>query len=237
MTDVVSPSFLDSLKTLSFRERHLEPESMEETAEDYAGMDFRSTNTVFVDFISPLIPAGARVADMGCGPGDIAMLLAQKRPDLTIVGVDLAPSMLELAESSAREQGVDNVELRIGDITKSVFADGELDFLYSHTSLHHLPDLKPFFIEMTRALAPGGGFALRDLRRPATPKIALQWIEEAAGDSLSQRQFELFFYSLRASLTLGEMQAIAEELKVEGVLEVTRSPERYWVFHRPARQI
>jgi ubiquinone/menaquinone biosynthesis C-methylase UbiE len=235
MKQVVSPIFINSLKDLSFAERHLEPESMEETVEEYAAMDFRSTNNAFVEFISPLIPSGARVADMGCGPGDITILLAQKRPDLKIIGVDLAPSMLDFAASSARELGAGCVEWKLGNITKSVFAAGELDFVYSHTTLHHLPDLRPFFIEMTRALKPRGGFALRDLRRPATSEIALQWIKEAAGESLSQRQFELFFYSLRAGLTLEEIQTLAGELKVDGVLEATRNPDRYWLFYRPIR--
>lgn len=232
MTKIISTTFIDSLKDLSFTERHLEPESMEETAEDYDAMDFNETNAAFVDFMSPLIAVGAHVADMGCGPGDIAILLAQKRPDLTVYGVDLAPAMLKLAAQKAQQGDVRSIEWKVGDITKPLFKNRALDFVYSHTTLHHLPDLKPFLLEMSRALKPSGGFALRDLRRPATPQQALEWIKQASGDTLPQRHFELFFYSLRASLTFEEIQTLVREMQLPGTLEVTKNPDRYWVFHK-----
>ncbi len=235
MKDLVSSEFKDSLKSLSFQERHLEPESMQETADEYASMDFSETNAAFVDFISPLIPQGARVADMGCGPGEITVLLAQKRPDLSLIGVDLADSMLRLGAKRAGEHGVANIEWRRDDITSDVFDEGELDFVYSHTTLHHVPDLKPFFTTKKRALKPSGGFALRDLRRPATPELAMEWIQRASGDTLTKRQYELFFYSLRASLTLEEMRALVREVQSDGTLEVFQNPDRYWILYRAAR--
>ena len=53
----------------------------------YYGEDWR--------YMRFLIPAGARVLDLGCGTGD---LLATLEPSLG-VGVDLSPAMIERAES------------------------------------------------------------------------------------------------------------------------------------------
>jgi len=40
---------------------------------------------------------GARVVDIACGPGNVTARLARFRPDLRLVGIDLAPGMIEQA--------------------------------------------------------------------------------------------------------------------------------------------
>lgn len=40
---------------------------------------------------------GAKILEIGCGPGNITRYLLKKRPDFQILGTDLAPRMLELA--------------------------------------------------------------------------------------------------------------------------------------------
>ncbi len=49
--------------------------------------------------VSPLIPRGARVLDIGCGPGFPAWPLALARPDLQIVGLDSNSKMLDFLRS------------------------------------------------------------------------------------------------------------------------------------------
>lgn len=43
------------------------------------------------------LPEGATVLELACGPGNITKYLLDKRPDLRILGTDIAPGMLELA--------------------------------------------------------------------------------------------------------------------------------------------
>lgn len=40
---------------------------------------------------------GAKLLEIGCGPGNITKYLLSKRPDLQILGIDVAPSMVALA--------------------------------------------------------------------------------------------------------------------------------------------
>jgi predicted TPR repeat methyltransferase len=42
----------------------------------------------------------AEVLELACGPGNITKYLLQKRPDLKILGTDLAPDMLKLAKEN-----------------------------------------------------------------------------------------------------------------------------------------
>jgi ubiquinone/menaquinone biosynthesis C-methylase UbiE len=50
------------------------------------------------------LPEGARVLDVGCGPGRHAVALA--RAGLSVTGVDVSPRFLELAAQAARDAGV-----------------------------------------------------------------------------------------------------------------------------------
>ena len=41
-------------------------------------------------FVKPIEPQGASVVDVACGPGNVSAYLAKVRPDLKLIGVDLA---------------------------------------------------------------------------------------------------------------------------------------------------
>lgn len=50
-------------------------------------------------------PPGARVLDLGCGAGGAALCLLARRPDLTVVGLELQPALAALARENARLNG------------------------------------------------------------------------------------------------------------------------------------
>ena len=56
---------------------------------------YRDTFNLFCNSITK-----PNVLDIGCGPGNIAKYLLEKRPDLNILGIDLAPNMVSLAKKN-----------------------------------------------------------------------------------------------------------------------------------------
>lgn len=53
------------------------------------------------DIFCQLIPAaGARILEIGCGPGNIARYMLSQRPDFEWLGTDVAPSMVERAQKN-----------------------------------------------------------------------------------------------------------------------------------------
>ncbi len=48
-------------------------------------------------FVKRIEPQGASVLDVACGPGNISAYLAKVRPDLKLVGIDLAEGMVKQA--------------------------------------------------------------------------------------------------------------------------------------------
>ena len=116
-----------------------------------------------------LMPAG-EAADLGCGPGYLAIELARWAPDLHVTGVDLSDAMLTQAIANARLAGVAHqTDFRTADAAALPFPDASLDLVVSTLSLHHWDDPVPIFNEVARVLRPGGAFLLFDLRRDLGP--------------------------------------------------------------------
>lgn len=62
-------------------------------------------------FCSLLVP-NAAVLDMACGPGNLSRYLLDKRPDINLLGLDLAPNMLELAKLNNPEAAFMRMDCR-----------------------------------------------------------------------------------------------------------------------------
>lgn len=72
----------------------------------YLRYSFTKGTTQEIDFLIELLdlPAGARVLDVGCGPGRHAIELAAR--GYAVTGIDVSPRFIEIAADSARERGV-----------------------------------------------------------------------------------------------------------------------------------
>ena len=109
----------------------------------------------FVDLLARVpATAPARVVDLGCGPGNLTALLAQRWHGADVVGVDSSPEMV------ARAQGVEGVRFEVGDL-RSWRAEHPVDVLVSNATLQWVPghlDLLPALVDQ---VAPGGWFAFQ----------------------------------------------------------------------------
>ena len=105
---------------------------------------------------------GPEILDVGCGPGDLAELLAVRLPAAQIVGLDLSPSMTDLARSKGSRDG--RLRFEVGNASSLPFEAGSFDFVVSTLSVHHWAGAAPAFAEIKRVLRPGGVALLYDLR-------------------------------------------------------------------------
>lgn len=113
-------------------------------------------------FFLPYLHTGLRILDVGCGPGTITLGLARAVAPGEVLGLDIDPGSVAVAEATAREQGVNNLRFEIGSAEALPFPDASFDAVFEHTLLEHVPDPLSVLSEMRRVLRPGGCVGLRD---------------------------------------------------------------------------
>jgi trans-aconitate 2-methyltransferase len=97
---------------------------------------------------------GMRVADLGCGTGDVTLTLHRRLLARETVGVDNSAAMLAKAP---REPGLRFVQEEI-----ERFAPPEpFDLIFSNAALHWVSDHGALLTRLTAALAPGGQLAVQ----------------------------------------------------------------------------
>lgn len=101
------------------------------------------------------------VADLGAGEGTLAQLLAQRAEK--VIAVDLSPKMVEFGQSLAIQNGLTNLEYRIGDIENPPIDDASLDLAILSQALHHAEHPQRAIDAAFRILKPGGRLIVLDL--------------------------------------------------------------------------
>lgn len=102
-------------------------------------------------------PTGARVLEVGCGTGVLTRVLATWPDVASVVGVDLAPSLLERAGELVA--GMPHVTLRQADARALPFDDGAFDVVVFDSTLVHVPEPERAVGEAARVLGSGGVLA------------------------------------------------------------------------------
>jgi len=113
-----------------------------------------------LQLLPALLAGDETVADLGCGTGRLAGLLAPFAGRL--IGVDRSPEMLALARTRLAE--LENVELRQGDLETLPIDDGTIDVAILSLVLHYVPDPGRALAEAHRILRPGGRLLVLDIQ-------------------------------------------------------------------------
>ncbi|AVH58239.1 MULTISPECIES: trans-aconitate 2-methyltransferase [Streptomyces] len=118
----------------------------------------------FADLLArvPALPRDpARIADLGCGPGNVTVQLAERWPAAHITGYDNSPEMLARTEEYAGPtSGGGRLDFAHADLTTWV-PPQTYDLIVSNAALQWVPGHLGSFPAWLDALAPGGTFAFQ----------------------------------------------------------------------------
>jgi demethylmenaquinone methyltransferase / 2-methoxy-6-polyprenyl-1,4-benzoquinol methylase len=108
-----------------------------------------------------------RVLDVATGTADVALEMARRLRPERIIGLDIAPRMLDIGRQKVRKKGLENViELQVGDSENLPFENNTFDALTVAFGVRNFEHLEKGLQEMYRVLKPGGKLVVLEFSKP-----------------------------------------------------------------------
>lgn len=120
--------------------------------------------------VADALNAGGALLEVGCGTGNLQLLLAKAFPAARCTGIDIDPTGLAAARAAVGRAGLaDRVSILAGDVASAV-PPASFDVVIMVEVLHEIgPDIRPAVVSgCARALRPGGWLVIVDETYPST---------------------------------------------------------------------
>ncbi len=120
---------------------------------------------------------GERALDVCCGTGDFSFDLANAvGAEGSVVGVDFAAPMIELAKAKAGRLKRDNIEFLVGNACDLPFEDNSFDCVTVGFGIRNVADIDKALGEMVRVTKPGGKVICLEISQVHSPILRLPWM-------------------------------------------------------------
>lgn len=121
------------------------------------------------------IGPGMRVLDLGSGTGAVAFLVAELvGPTGSVLGVDAADTMVQIATDRAAGRGLDQVSFRRADLDSfadEAFDGPPFDAVVGRLITMYLPDASATLARLSRLVRPGGALVLCEFAMTACRQV------------------------------------------------------------------
>lgn len=119
--------------------------------------EWRRTDTSFSALTPHLLAAvrvepATRIVDIGCGAGEVAIAIARERGDASVVGADISPDLIAVAQH--RGSGIANLSFKLADASHWSDADGAPDLYVSRHAVMFFADPPSAFAHLAASAAP-----------------------------------------------------------------------------------
>lgn len=112
-----------------------------------------------------------RILDICVGTANSSIMITRKNPKNEIIGIDLSPDMIAVAENKIRKQKLKNIHLQLMDATQMTFQDSTFDIATVSFGLHELNYelMIKILEEMLRVLKNEGKIYIIDYGKQSNP--------------------------------------------------------------------
>lgn len=107
------------------------------------------------------LPAKGRIVDFGAGSGRLLEMLRARHPDAELIGVELHPALLEIAQTAA--QGINGRVIQADLGQPLPIEPASTDVVVSSMSFHELPYPPALLENAAHILKPGGSLVMLDI--------------------------------------------------------------------------
>lgn len=122
------------------------------------GLRDSAVRDAWAALLLPLLPpTPARIADLGCGTGTLALLMAEA--GYLVSGLDIAPRMVSLAREKLAAAG-ETADFMVGDAASPPWQSGTFDAVLTRHVLWAMPEPEAALTRWIELLAPGGRLVL-----------------------------------------------------------------------------
>lgn len=233
------------------------------SADSIAGFDDEGTRALLPIYrfnalvINRLAPMGAQLVDLGCGSARFLAYLAKHRPDLRILGLDLAEDMLSVGRRHLAAEGLDRqVRLLQGDMRDfRGLLRSPPNIVTSIFSMHHLTSRADLCASLHEIAGVGGGqdaaLWIFDHTRPRrretvedvpeifTPDASAAFCEDSRNSLRASWSFQELADALHETIPIGVHGAPSRFLPLyqvhwAGRPQHSREARRKWVEHGQA---
>jgi ubiquinone/menaquinone biosynthesis C-methylase UbiE len=164
------------------------------------GRSWKALAETLLKLLPPL-----RIADLGAGEGTLSQLLAQRASH--VIAVDISEKMVEFGTRTARENGFNNLEFRLGDLESPPIEESSIDLALFSQSLHHALRPARALAAAAKLVRPGGRVVVLDLLAHGLEEARDLYADQHLGFSEAQL-LQLF---LDAGLTEVELAIVHRE--------------------------
>jgi ubiquinone/menaquinone biosynthesis C-methylase UbiE len=157
---------------------------------------------------------GMKVADICCGCGDFALLIAKELKASIVTGIDHSAPAIEYAVRLQNEFNILNADFRLGDATALIMDDELFDFVICRLSLQIFSKPEEILKELNRILKPGGRLYLLgedyDLITGYPNEEEIRTVYNKAGTYGTQIGMDLYngkkLYSILSGIRMGNIK-------------------------------
>ena len=161
----------------------------------------------------PDLPENAIIADLCCGTGDIARILAKNKKVKKIFALYFSENMLKIAKNKTNSDKIDFVQ---GDCTNLPFATSSLDGCTMAFGLRNIQNYEKSVSEIQRVLKNGGFFLHLDIFKGAEPENTIFDLAACNFAKIFSKSPESYKYLISSKNNFLPPQKLAESVENQG---------------------
>jgi len=122
------------------------------------GRSWKDLAETLLQLMPPMV-----IADLGAGEGTFSQLLAQRAKQ--VIAIDNSSKMVEFGAKLAKENGISNIDYRVGDLESPPIRAGSVDLAFFSQSLHHALHPQRAVEAAYKLLKQNGRIVILDLKK------------------------------------------------------------------------